>query len=54
MANPSIKKKQVMAYLEPAQHKALKALSKKTGITISEYLRKGVNMVLKKHKGTKK
>jgi ribosomal protein L39E len=40
----------VQAYLEPAQAKALKALSDNTRVPQQVYLREGVDLVLEKHR----
>jgi len=45
--NPRIK---VAIYLEAEQKRLLEILSKKTGYAWSEYIREGVDMVLKKYK----
>jgi predicted DNA-binding protein len=41
---------QVIAYLTPKQHAALKKLSALTGAPMSYYLREAVGDVLKKHR----
>ena len=44
-------KKPITAALEFDQYERLKKLSEKTRVPMQEYLREGVEMVLKKHKG---
>ena len=50
MAIPRLKKKQLALYLEEEQYEALKKLSKKTRVSQQEYLREGLETVLKKYK----
>ncbi len=44
-------KKPITAALEFDQYKRLKKLNERTRVPMQEYLREGVEMVLKKHEG---
>lgn len=44
------KKVQTLALLEPEQHKALKALSAKTRVPMTVYMREAVDDLLKKYR----
>jgi predicted DNA-binding protein len=46
------KMKAVLMYLEPRQQKALRALSTRTRVTASAYLREAVDMLLAKYGDT--
>lgn len=45
------KKKPITAALEFDQYERLKKLNQRTRVPMQEYLREGVEMVLKKHEG---
>ena len=45
-----LKKTQIAMYLKPEQFDALKALSARTGVPMQMYLRKGLDLILEKHK----
>mgnify|MGYP002844696172 CR=1 FL=1 len=45
------KKVSTTVYLTPEQLEALKQLSERTRVPVAEYIREGVDLVLKKHGG---